>query len=140
MDESTITRFVNTFIVKNRRERLLHELTTPQKRYRGISRFCHRAKDLLDPAFLVAEGEDLERLPAFRQFVREHDGPCLLLSPYAWLDEEVMPLWMAVEQAAVCPDAVLILGDGFAVVFEEPQKGERGRFWMSESPVRLLRD
>ena len=137
MDETSVTRFVNTFIVKNRRERLLHELTTPKKRYRGISRFCHRAKDLLDPAFLVAEGEDLERLPAFRRFVRDHSGPCLLLSPYPWLDEEIMPLEKAVEQAAVCPDAVLILGDGFAVVFEEPQKGGRGRFWMSEGPVRL---
>ena len=85
----------------------------------------------------MAEGEDLERLPAFRRFVRDHNGPCLLLSPYPWLDEEIMPLEKAVEQAAVCPDAVLILGDGFAVVFEEPQKGGRGRFWMSKGPVRL---
>ena len=100
MDCAAEERFVRTYIRKNRRERLLYELTTPKKRYRGISRFCHRAKDLLDPAFLVAEGEDLERLPAFRQFVREHSGPCLLLSPYPWLDEEIMPLEKAVEQGA----------------------------------------
>ncbi len=135
MDESIIRCFVNTFIVKNRRDRLLYELTTPKKRYQGISRFCHRTKDLLDPAFIIAESEDLERLPAFRRFVLEHNEPCVLLSPYAWLDEEIMPFEMAVEQATICPDAVLILGDGFAIIFEEPEKGGRGKFWLSERSV-----
>ena len=57
--------FVQTFIRKDRRERLLYELTTPGKRYDGISRFCHQAKGLLDPAKIIMEGEDLDRHPEF---------------------------------------------------------------------------
>ena len=61
MDYSIEERFVKAFIRKSHRERLLYELTTPKKRYAGVSRFCHHAKDLLDPSKILMEGEDLER-------------------------------------------------------------------------------
>lgn len=41
MDYSAEKHFVQTFIRRNRRERLLYELTTPKKRMDGVSRFCH---------------------------------------------------------------------------------------------------
>ncbi len=47
MDYSNEQHFVQSFIRKARRERLLYELTTPEKRYDGVNRFCHQAKELL---------------------------------------------------------------------------------------------
>ena len=132
MDYSAETHFVQTFIRKNRRERLLYELTTPEKRYDGVSRFCHQARELLDPAKIVMEGEDLNRRSEFERFVRQHNELCFVLSPEFWLDEQFLPLADAVAQAAVSLDAVLILGSTFAVVFGEPMKGGRGKYLLSE--------
>ena len=132
MDYSQERRFVESFIVKNRRERLLYQLTTPEKRYEGVSRFCHRAKDLLDPKKIIMEGEDLERRPEFESFLAAHDELCLVLSPDFYVDEQFLPLKEAVKQALLSFDAVLIMGDGFAVVFGEVMKGGRGKYLLSE--------
>ena len=132
VDYSAERHFVQSFIRKNRRERLLYELTTPEKRYDGVSRFCHQSREFLDPAKILMEGEDLERKPSFERFVLQHDELCFVLSPDFWLDEQFLPLKDAVGQATVCPDAVLSLVSTFAVVFGEPMKGGRGKFLLSE--------
>ena len=132
MDYSNERQFVQAFIRKNRRERLIYELTTPEKRYDGVSRFCHQARELLDLSKIIMEGEDLERRPEFGDFVQQHDEPCFVLSPDSFLDEQILPLKDAVHQAILCPDAVLIIGSTFAVVFGEPMKGGRGKFLLSE--------
>lgn len=52
MNDSVITAekyFVDTFVRKDRRERLWYELSHPNRRYRGLSRFCHQSTDLLRP-------------------------------------------------------------------------------------------
>ena len=132
MDYLIEQRFVKAFVRKSRRERLLHELTVPEKRYRGVSRFCHQAEDFLDPSKIVMQGEDLERRPGFERFVRQHEELCCLLSPDGFLDGQLLPAEEAVRQALMCPDAVVIMGNGFAVVFGEPVKGGRGKFLLSE--------
>ena len=103
VDYSAEQHFVQSFIRENRRERLLYELTTPEKRYDGVSRFCHQAQVFLDPAKIIMEGEDLDRRNEFERFVRQHDELCLTLSPDFWMDEQFLPLKDAVRQAAVCP-------------------------------------
>ncbi len=132
MDYTIERYFVQTFIRKERRERLLFDLTTPKKRYDGVSRFCHQAREFLDPAKIVIAGEDLERAPAFAKFVQAHDELCLVLSPDFYMDEQFLPLKDAVRQAVSCFDAVLIIGSTFAVVFGEVMKGGRGKYLLSE--------
>ena len=132
-DYSQETHFVRSFIRKNRQERLLHELTTPEKRYDGVGRFCHQARDFLDPAKIILEGEDLERRPEFERFVRAHDELCFVLSLDFWPDEQFLPLKDAVVQATISLDAFLILGSTFAVVFSEPIKGGREKYLLSET-------
>ena len=132
MDYTAETRFVRSFIRKNRRERLLYELTTPEKRYDGVSRFCHQARDFLDPSKIILQGDDLDHRPEFDGFVRRHEELCLVLSPDFWMDEQYLPLKDAVAQAILCPDAVLILGNTFAVVFGEPMKGGQEKYLLSE--------
>ena len=132
MDDSYEQHFVRSFIRKERRERLLFELTTPKKRYDGVSRFCHQAGEFLDPAKIVMSGEDLDREAAFAKFVQAHDELCLVLSPDFFTDEQFLPLKDAVRQAVMCFDAVLIIGSTFAVVFGEVMKGGRGKYLLSD--------
>ena len=137
IDYSNEQHFVQSFIRKNRRERLLYELSTPEKRYDGVSRFCHQAKELLDPSKIIMEGEDLDRRPEFDCFVRQHDEICFVLSPEFYTDEQFLPLRDAVHKAIISLDAVIIMGSTFAVVFGEPVKGGRGKYLLSEKSVEF---
>ena len=132
MNSQIEDRFIKTFIRKSRRERLRHELTTPGKRYDGISRFCHQAKDLLEPARIIMEGDDIDRREEFTRFVRQHDEICSVISLVDDMNGRSLPLEEAVSMAIMCPDAVLILGSTFAIVFGEPMKGGRDKFLLSE--------
>lgn len=129
-DRDAEERFVNAFIIKRRRERLIYELSTPGKRYDGISRFCHQAERFLDPAKIYMEGADMDSRPEFTRFIRDHGGQCLVLSFEYWPDGQHMTLDEAVREAAVSADVFLILGDGFAMVYGEPEKGGRARYLM----------
>ena len=139
MEQSTEERFVRSFIQKNRQDRLLHELTSPKKRYSGISRFCHSAVDLLDPRKIRMEGEDLDRSAEFLDFVKKHDEPCFIMSPDSFVDGQWLPFAEAVEQAVFCPDAAVIIGSGFAVVFGEPMKGGRGKYLLTDQDKKTSR-
>ncbi len=132
MDYNAERHFVHSFIRKNRRDRLLYELTNPEKRYEGISRFCHQAGELLDRSKILMQGEDLDRRPEFGRFIREHNEICFVLSPDFYMDEQFLPLEDAVQKAVICPDAVLIMGSTFAIVFGEPMKGGRGKYLLTE--------
>ena len=133
MDHLTEERFVRSFVRKTRQDRLLHELTSPKKRYSGISRFCHNSGDLLDSRKIRMEGEDLDRSAEFLNFVRDHEESCFLMSPDSFVDGQWLPFAEAVEQAVSCLDAVIIIGSDFAVVFGEPMKGGRGKYLLTDS-------
>ena len=74
MDCAAEERFVRTYIRKNRRERLLYELTAPKKRYAGLERFCHGAGDLLDPEKIRLQEDNPERQPLFEALLRRIPG------------------------------------------------------------------
>ena len=133
MDHSAEERFIKNFIKKRYRERLLFELTTPKKRYAGLDRFCHQASELIDPAKIYLEGDDLDRLPEFKEFCKKHQGLCRILSPEFYWEEIEAPLDEAVKMATMSLDAFLVLGDGFAVVFGEPVKGGREKYLVVEN-------
>ena len=124
--------FIQTFIRKSRRDRLLFELTTETRRYHGLSRFCHQSEELLDPARIVLSGADLEYRPDFWHFAEQHNETCLLLSPDSEMDNRTMKFHDAIHMAAGFQDAVIIVGSTFAVVFGEPVKGGRDKFLLSE--------
>ena len=133
MDHSAEERFIKNFIKKRYRERLLFEMTTPKKRYAGLDRFCHQASELIDPAKIFLEGDDLERRPEFKEFCKKHQGLCRILSPEFYWEEIEAPLDEAVKMATMSLDAFLVLGDGFAVVFGEPVKGGREKYLVVEN-------
>ena len=136
MEYSTEERFVRTYIRKSRQERLLYELTDPEKRYRGLDRFCHQSKELIDPDKILMSGKDLDGSKELEKFIKQHDEDCLILSPDSFIDGNSMKLKEAIEAAVMSFDAVIILGDDFAIVFGEVEKGGRDRFLLTEKPVK----
>ena len=120
--------FIRTFIRKERRERLLNEFSNTKKRSRGLDRFCHTSTELLSPARIKAEGiQDVKS-----EVLSFGDMTVAVISPFTGLDEQVMPLGDAIEEAQKCPDAAILIGDGFAAAFGEPMKGPREVFWLEE--------
>ena len=65
---------------------------------------------------------------AFRGFVERHDETCCILSPDFSLDGRKENLSAALNLASACFDAVIILGDSFAIAYGEVMKGGRGKF------------
>ena len=133
MDYSAEERFIKNYIKKRYRERLLSELTTPKKRHTGLDRFCHQTSDLIDPAKIYLEGDDLERLPEFKEFCKKHQSLCRVLSPEFYWEETEVSLDEAVKMATMSLDAFLVPGDGFAIVFGEPVKGGREKYLVVEN-------
>ena len=126
-------RLVRSFIRKDRRDRLLFELTKAEKRYDGVSRFCHQADDFMDKSKIIMSGTDLNHRPEFLRFVRTRkDEKCYLLSPDYTLDGCTLPLPQAVEQASMNADAVVILGSDFLIVFTEDFKGGSEKYLLCE--------
>ena len=127
-----VSRFVRLFIRKERRERLLWELTRPRTPAAGLVRFCHSSRALIDPRAILMEGGDLERRDAFRRFLAAREGLCFVLSPDFCPDGALLPPERAVALAAMSCDAALILGSDFAVVFGEAEKGGRDKLLLSD--------
>ncbi|MBQ3295447.1 MAG: hypothetical protein IJH00_03060 [Erysipelotrichaceae bacterium] len=132
MDNSTEEYFIKTFIRKSRQERLFHELTNEKKRYRGIDRFCHQASGLIDLSKVVMKDDDLVSGNAFEKFIEKHEQDCYVLSTDSFLNERMISLQEAVDQANMSTEAVLIIGKGFAIVFGEAMKKGRDRFLLAE--------
>lgn len=51
--------FVNKYIVKQKRERILFELRKPSKRIDALSRFCHNYDTYLDERKIVKRGKKI---------------------------------------------------------------------------------
>ena len=124
MTSLTEQAFAETYVRKDRRERLLHELSNPRKRSRGLDRFCHGAADLLDPARIALAGPGLEHDAAFSAFVDTRAAEtCQIFSPDGGIDGLELPLAEAVERCVACLDASIIMGGSFAIVRAEAWKG-----------------
>ncbi len=123
--------FAMTFLNKDRRDRIISELTKPRKRYKGLDRFCHNSADLIDQRMVLMQGDDLERRAEFEDFVRKHDTGCTILSPEPAADLLELPFSEAVRISVMCPDAVIVVGDGYALVFGEVYRN-RDKFLLTE--------
>jgi hypothetical protein len=123
--------FATTFLNRSRKNRLLSELTKPRKRYRGLDRFCHNTPDLIDLRKVLMYGSDLERRPDFETFVEEHEETVTILSPEPAADLLELPFSEAIRIAIMCPDAVIIVGDGFSLIYGEAVRN-RDKFLLTE--------
>ena len=119
---------IQSFIRKNKQERLLYELTKPDKRSKGLDRFAHQAQDLLYPDKISLKGCDLTKQDEFRRFLEQHEENCHIISNDPKLDRQYLPLSEAIIQADYSFEAVLIKGKDFLLVFSEAEKGGRMKY------------
>ena len=126
------TRFTEQYIRKERRKRLLFELTNAKKRYEGLDRFSHESESLLDPRKIIIKDPGLSYRPEFKAFVSDHDEPVKILSTDGALDGRNVLFSEAAELAALSFEPVILLGNGFAYVKAEPEKGGTPQYLLSE--------
>jgi hypothetical protein len=107
--------FIHTFIVRNRRGRLLYELADPKKRHAALDRFCHSSADLLDPKHIVCTVRSFKEIPA--EFLNQEE--CVILSPDPSFDQKKMTFAQALEEADLCFDAMILLSKPYCAVKEE---------------------
>ena len=131
MDYEAERRFIQSYIRKERRERLLYELTNPGKRYGGLSRFCHHADALLDRSKLLMSGTNLYRQKNFLNFIAHHEELCFVLSPY-FNQEEPLSTQKAVALAKSFPDVCIIIGNCFAVIQTEAERSGQNKYLLSD--------
>lgn len=124
--------FIESFVKKEKRERLRHELSHPSKRYAGLDRFCHQAAAFLDQRKIYLRGDDLERQKIFVSFVEKNKGQCLVLAADMYPDGRAMELEEALSFAARWTEAVIVIHHGYAIVFGEAMKGGRDKFLLVE--------
>lgn len=130
-------RFARVFVRRERRDRLLCELTNPKKRYRGLDRFCHTAGELLNPAKVLASSADATWEQDLAAFTRAHAKTAgTILSPDAEIDGLALAFADAVAVTAASSDAAIVVGgaegDAFAYVQAEAYLGPRDRWLLAE--------
>ena len=116
--EERLRDFVLAFVKKGRQERLLTELFHPKKRYRGLSCFCHNAKDLLRSDCILYEGTDLSKYPDLPLILKKEKKLTLFSCDPAF-DEEVLDSEEALKVAFYCQDMLIMMGREYAIVYEE---------------------
>ena len=116
-------KFIAAFIRPSRKERLTYELSHPEKRYRGLERFCHTAEELLDPAGIILKGTGFTHMQLFAEFMKEHGkDECLIISPDPLLDQCTASLSECFCRVSMSADASVIIADTFALTTEEAGK------------------
>ena len=69
--------FVNRYIIKKRRERILYELSKPSKRIDALSRFCHNYDMYVDERKIVYSGKEVsddELKKIIKKYSNETEG------------------------------------------------------------------
>ena len=125
--------FIETFIAKDRQERIFHELSHEKKRYKGLDRFCHQSESLLDPKKILSKGRDLFDQKEFLDLVKKHkDEDTEIISPDPYYDGMNLSLEDAIRESLFCMDALIVIGKGYAIVICEAMKGGSDKYLLVE--------
>ena len=110
MDRTIEESFVNSYIISNKRERLLFELQG-KKRQEGVGRFCHCADNLLMQSTIKAHGKDIT-LELQKQITISKCSKCYVISFFEELDGKIF------DKEEVL-DAILGIGMPSIVIFDD---------------------
>lgn len=129
MNES---EFVGSFIRRDRRERLLHELNDPKKRYKALDRFSHDSENLLDPKKIVLSSHDLSKEKDFPKYIKDHNEDLTILSTDPYINGIQAVLQDALQYARMSTEAAIVLGEGIAIVKTEAMKKDTMEYLLLE--------
>ena len=131
MERETEQRFVQCFVRREKRKRLLFELAG-KKRRESIGRFCHSAEDLLMKEKIIESGP--LNITQICSWV-EHYAPketCYLCAYNKSLDGQRMPAPAALEKALGNGMAALLIFERLSIVETEQENGTPDRYVLLE--------
>ena len=127
-DNEIETRFIQKFIVINKRDRLLFELNG-KKRQAGIGRFCHNADDLLLKEKIIKSGRDLSRDEIVKAVEKLNSSKHWHIIAYdPKLDKKSCKLSEALELVLGNGMAAIIVSDNMAIIETEQDFGTPMRY------------
>ncbi len=130
MTEKEIEKsFVNTYIIKNRRERIIFELSNPKKRQDALSRFCHAALKYLQESMIIYQGNKIsygELLSMIREHTKEKQ--CYVLAYGEDLDQKFMENQNAINQVMGNGMAAIMIWDNIVIVETEQEQGSAMKY------------
>lgn len=128
MDRGIEDNFVKTFVVKDKRDRLLYELFG-KKREQGIGRFCHNADKMLVKGKIAASGNYLyydEILQEVEKY--KVSGNWYIMSMNKSMDGIVCQFDEALDLVLGNGMAAIIVSDSIAIVETEQYRGTPVRY------------
>lgn len=119
MNREIETEFVNQFIAKEKRERLLHELA--KKRETAVARFCHGLEKILDKRKIVLAGEKLDGSEVCAEIRKRTKGiTCYVI---AEKDGEIVDLERGIEMCYNWAGGAVLVAGNVAFFKEEVEYG-----------------
>lgn len=121
--------FVERFIRKDRRERLLYELSNTKKRKDALSRFCHNALEIIDKSKMVYAGEALERNDLKKYIEKYAKGEvCYVMSWVKEFDGKNITTDIALEHINSCGMVVILVFKNMLIIKEEQSVGTANEY------------
>ena len=116
--------FVNNYITKGKRERLLYELTSKKKRKNAISRFCHNTLAYIDKNKVVYEGNtisvyELEKL--IKKYSKNKEG--YVISWESDIDGRILPIDNAINEVIGNGMASIVIFSNVILIETEQEQG-----------------
>ena len=116
--------FINNYITKNKRERILYELTSKKKRKNAIGRFCHNTLEYIDKTKIVYEGNtisvyELENL--IKKYTKDKEG--YLISWDSDIDGSILPIENALNEVIGKGMASIVVFSNVILIETEQEQG-----------------
>lgn len=134
MTEKEIEKnFVNTYIIKNRRERIIFELSNPKKREDALSRFCHEALTYLMESMIIYQGNKVSHAELL-SMIREHtkEKQCYVIAYNEYLDQKFMENQNAINEVIGNGMAAIMIWDNIVIVETEQEQGPAMKYVLSK--------
>lgn len=130
MNKAIEESFVNSYIIKNKRDRILFELCG-KKRRDGIDRFSHSADNLLDETKIKLKGqyisEDLQHIVA-----TSNSHKCYVISSFEELDGKEFNKDEALNRILGCGIPSIAVFDNFAIIETEQEQGPAVKYLLQK--------
>lgn len=137
MQEEIEKNFVNTYITKNKRERILFELLNSNKRVHAIGRFCHGSLKYLVESTIIYQGDKIstgEMLSMIKEHTKEKQ--CYVIAYNEYLDQQFMENQSALREVIGNGMAAVMIWDNIVIIETEQEQGPAMKYVLSERGIR----
>ena len=116
--------FINNYITKNKRERILYELASKKKRKNAIGRFCHNTSEYIDETKIVYKGNtisvyELENL--IKKYTNDKEG--YLISWDSDIDGSILSIENALNEVIGKGMASIVVFSNVILIETEQEQG-----------------